>query len=127
MFDVLSFVCVWGIYFLLFTAVDGVWTDWGHWNQCDVSCGSGTSTRTRSCTNPPPAHGGDDCQGPSQETSTCTLTNCPGNGRLNWEHVYLKNIYDQYQTSDITVLHSGGRKLVGGWISYSTNYYTHND
>ena len=100
MFYVLSFVCVWGIYFLLFTAVDGVWTDWGHWNQCDVSCGSGTSTRTRSCTNPPPAHGGDDCHGPSQETSKCMLAHCPGNRLLNLE---------QYQTSGITVQYSGGR------------------
>jgi len=62
---------------LFFPAVDGVWADWSHWS-CDVSCGTGTRTRTRSCTNPPPTHGGDDCQGPSQETSECTLIHCPG-------------------------------------------------
>ena len=62
----------------LFTAVDGVWMDWSHWGHCDVSCGTGSSTRTRSCTNPPPAHGGNNCQGTSQETSVCLMTQCPG-------------------------------------------------
>jgi len=66
----------------VFTAVDGVWTDWNHWSQCDVTCGTGTSTRIRSCTNPPPAHGGNGCQGPSVETSACMLSQCPGKIRV---------------------------------------------
>ena len=107
--------------------MDGVWTEWDHWSHCDINCGTGTRTRTRSCTNPPPSHGGDDCQGPSQETSTCMLAHCPGNGLFNLELVQLKNIYDQYQTSGITVQYSGGRTWKLGSTSYSTNYNTHND
>ena len=59
-------------------AVDGVWAEWSQWSKCDVSCGHGTSTRTRSCTNPPPAQGGDDCQGPSHGASACVMSDCPG-------------------------------------------------
>jgi len=93
------FVCLfgglvdWFIFFVIITIVDGVWTDWGYWSQCDVSCGTGTRTRTRSCTNPPPSHGGDDCQGTSQETSTCTMTHCPGKGLLN-SSVELLHFFD---------------------------------
>jgi len=69
---------------LLYIAVDGVWTEWSQWNKCDVSCGNGTSARTRSCTNPPPAQGGNDCQGPSQEASECVLADCPGIAELEF-------------------------------------------
>ena len=43
---------------LLF-AVDGAWSGWANWSDCDVTCGSGTQSRVRSCDNPVPAHGGD--------------------------------------------------------------------
>ncbi|KAI8494649.1 hypothetical protein Bbelb_278750, partial [Branchiostoma belcheri] len=51
--------------------VDGGWADWGPWSACSVTCGVGTETRDRTCTNPAPANGGADCDGLDQETQDC--------------------------------------------------------
>ena len=59
-------------------AVDGGWTDWGHWSTCSTTCESGTKTRLRSCTNPAPANGGLQCVGNTTEYMTCNLGTCPG-------------------------------------------------
>ncbi|XP_035666410.1 collectin-11-like [Branchiostoma floridae] len=43
-----------------------------------MTCGVGEQTRDRTCTNPAPAHGGADCDGPDQETQACdTGVSCP--------------------------------------------------
>ncbi|XP_052790090.1 coadhesin-like [Mya arenaria] len=61
-------------------AVDGHWSDWGQWSGCDVSCGKGTRSRVRSCDNPVPTHGGDDCAGSKDEHDVCVLESCPVHG-----------------------------------------------
>jgi len=58
--------------------VNGDWSAWAGWSGCDVTCGSGTKTRTRTCDNPKPEHGGDDCVGADHETGVCILNTCPG-------------------------------------------------
>ncbi|KAI8502229.1 hypothetical protein Bbelb_198170 [Branchiostoma belcheri] len=40
--------------------VDGGWSDWVD-GTCSVSCGHGLMTQTRTCNNPEPAHGGEEC------------------------------------------------------------------
>ncbi|XP_078667263.1 uncharacterized protein LOC144909086 [Branchiostoma floridae x Branchiostoma belcheri] len=61
--------------------VDGGWSDWSPWSNCSVTCGNGTETRNRTCTNPAPANGGADCDGPAQETQACdTGVSCPVDG-----------------------------------------------
>ncbi|XP_052278847.1 thrombospondin-2-like isoform X1 [Dreissena polymorpha] len=57
--------------------VDGVWSSWSLWAQCDVTCEDGHIYRTRMCSNPPPAFGGLNCSGASQEANTCRLARCP--------------------------------------------------
>ncbi|KAI8516524.1 hypothetical protein Bbelb_051050 [Branchiostoma belcheri] len=58
--------------------VDGGWSDWTPWSACSVTCGVGTQTRDRTCTNPPPANGGAGCDGLDQETQDCdTGVLCP--------------------------------------------------
>ena len=57
--------------------VDGRWSDWSNWNQCDVTCGNGSIFRTRSCTTP--QHGGHDCIGNDTDIMACTTEPCPGN------------------------------------------------
>uniref|UniRef100_A0A7N5ZW23 Complement factor properdin n=1 Tax=Anabas testudineus TaxID=64144 RepID=A0A7N5ZW23_ANATE len=60
--------------------VDGGLTPWGPWSPCSLSCGGlGLKTRTRSCTQPAPAHGGRDCQdGPEKDVQNCYTLPCLG-------------------------------------------------
>ncbi|XP_058945108.1 coadhesin isoform X2 [Pocillopora verrucosa] len=61
--------------------VNGGWTPWGDWDQCSATCGNGTQKRSRSCTNPPTAHGGKRCAGPKEMTQNCNDdVLCPVNG-----------------------------------------------
>ena len=32
------------------------WSEWSPWSACNVKCGSGAKTRTRTCSDPPPAN-----------------------------------------------------------------------
>ncbi|XP_058945107.2 coadhesin isoform X1 [Pocillopora verrucosa] len=65
----------------VFCPVDGGWTTWGDWNTCSVTCGSGTQKRSRSCTNPPAAHGGKTCVGPREMIQKCNnYVLCPVDG-----------------------------------------------
>ncbi|KAL9959836.1 hypothetical protein ACROYT_G033194 [Oculina patagonica] len=57
--------------------VDGNWSMWSAWSACSVTCGSGTQTRDRTCTEPAPAHGGLDCVGQPSERQNCMEPACP--------------------------------------------------
>ena len=77
--------------------VHGGWTPWTEWSDCSVSCSNGTQSRTRSCTNPAPAHGGRDCEGEDRQVKDCFLRHCPGElNRLyarSWPYaIYLKRL-----------------------------------
>ncbi|CAH1231524.1 CILP2 [Branchiostoma lanceolatum] len=62
-------------------AVDGGWSNWSPWPDCSVTCGAGTQTRYRTCTNPEPAYGGAECDGQAQESQDCdTGVSCPVDG-----------------------------------------------
>ena len=64
------------------SAVNGMWSLWTEWQQCPVSCGDGFQTRSRTCTNPEPQHGGLSCAGDDQEPQGCsTGVTCEGIGR----------------------------------------------
>ncbi len=55
--------------------LDGGWSNWSNFSTCAGSCPStnGTSTRTRTCTNPVPFNGGQSCLGPAIETIVCNI------------------------------------------------------
>jgi len=57
--------------------LDGGWTDWTAWTTCTKTCGNGTQTHTRNCTNPRPSGGGLTCVGFSRETQICNTDPCP--------------------------------------------------
>lgn len=58
--------------------VDGGWSCWSSWSKCSATCGGGHYMRTRSCTNPAPAYGGDICLGLHTEEALCNTQPCPG-------------------------------------------------
>src|SRR6218665_3623616 len=72
-------------YHLPVLSVDGVWSDWSDWSQCNVSCGGGSSSRTRTCS--PPQYGGAACNGSSTEAQICNTKSCAGN---NLTHLILR-------------------------------------
>ena len=49
------------------------WSSWGEWGSCNVDCGEGKKTRSRTCEN------GEKCKGDSIERKNCKGENCPGN------------------------------------------------
>ncbi|KAF7240465.1 Semaphorin-5A [Varanus komodoensis] len=57
--------------------VDGGWSCWSSWSKCSTTCGSGHYMRTRSCTSPAPAYGGDICLGLHTEEAVCNTQPCP--------------------------------------------------
>jgi hypothetical protein len=63
-------------YFLLL--VNGNWSTWSIWENCDVTCGFGMQKRTRACDNPYPVFNGIICTGNDLQTQNCSTTPCPG-------------------------------------------------
>ncbi|XP_032134999.1 semaphorin-5A isoform X1 [Sapajus apella] len=57
--------------------VDGMWSCWSPWTKCSATCGGGHYMRTRSCSNPAPAYGGDICLGLHTEEALCNTQPCP--------------------------------------------------
>lgn len=58
-------------------AVNGNWGSWSSYGSCSVTCGSGTQSKTRSCSNPAPAYNGAACSGSSTHSQACTKSACP--------------------------------------------------
>ena len=61
-----------------YVTVDGGWTQWSSWSSCSATCGVGSRTRTRNCTDPAPQGDGADCVGASSGTESCNIVACPG-------------------------------------------------
>uniref|UniRef100_A0A7N6BCX3 Spondin-like TSP1 domain-containing protein n=1 Tax=Anabas testudineus TaxID=64144 RepID=A0A7N6BCX3_ANATE len=51
--------------------VDGHWSGWTEWSECDAQCGGGVKQRNRTCTAPPPKNGGRECEGMTLQSQTC--------------------------------------------------------
>ena len=65
------------IHVLLFP-VDGNWTPWSAWTECDKKCGGGMMSRSRECAAPYPTPGGRGCEGVLKERQECNVHKCPG-------------------------------------------------
>lgn len=58
--------------------VSGAWSCWSAWSQCSTTCGGGHYQRTRTCSSPAPANGGDICIGLHTEEALCNIHPCEG-------------------------------------------------
>ena len=61
--------------------VNGNYSEWSQWSQCTVTCGGGSTSRSRKCDNPEPGNGGATCVqqdlGASAEAKACNTKGCP--------------------------------------------------
>ncbi|XP_060558848.1 A disintegrin and metalloproteinase with thrombospondin motifs adt-1-like [Ruditapes philippinarum] len=57
-------------------AVDGGWSEWSNFSRCGSVCGDGYTTRKRTCSNPAPQNGGNNCVGNHEERSKCNSGPC---------------------------------------------------
>ena len=64
-------------YSIKFT-VDCMWSQWGGWATCSVTCGGGTQDRSRTI-DVLAQNGGTPCGGSDKETQTCNTHCCPQN------------------------------------------------
>ena len=67
---------------LFLIIVNGGFTDFNKWSTCSKTCGGGTQTRSRTCTDLKPAYGGKGCSGLSQQIQPCNVHDCPGSNCL---------------------------------------------
>ncbi|WAR26193.1 HMCN1-like protein, partial [Mya arenaria] len=108
--------------------VDGGWMPWTRFGHCSHTCGRGEMLRTRTCTNPAPRGGGQQCVGRSIDARRCEDRKCPVHG--GWSD------WDPWSSCDSTCgtgkrVRSracnrprpdfGGKHCEGGWSQWS--YY----
>lgn len=61
--------------------VDGDFTPWTSWSSCPDACGrTALRSRERYCTNPAPANGGRNCEGPRFQLKLCKIKQCAVDG-----------------------------------------------
>ena len=61
-------------------ACEASWTAWSEWSPCSKSCSTGMKRKTRSCRHSRKGLIRNTCNGPSQETRSCTRGPCRGKG-----------------------------------------------
>ena len=62
-------------------SVDCVWSEWGDWEVCSATCGTGQQSRGREEVGP--FHDGAPCVGDVTDTQDCNTHNCPGKEYLS--------------------------------------------
>ena len=75
-------------FLLLCVTVNGGWTEWTLWTTCTKTCGSGSTMRNRTCTNPSTTYGGMDCKGTGDELILCNTNRCLGEFRVETKTLF---------------------------------------
>lgn len=79
--------------------VDGGWTRWGEWENCQGQCGQvGHQIRKRLCTNPTPHNDGYDCRGKHEEMRSCQIL-----GTSRMEHGTIVELDDVFGFAQLAV------------------------
>ncbi|VDI00055.1 Hypothetical predicted protein, partial [Mytilus galloprovincialis] len=100
--------------------IDGNWTNWSEWNICSKSCGGGFMLRNRTCSNPEPLFGGEDCIGNNTDDNFCNTNECPVDG--NWtdwsvwstcSHSCGRGFQSRNRTCSNPVPQFGGKECLG--------------
>ena len=58
--------------------IDGQWSDWGDYTECDKLCDGGEQSRERKCDQPKPSGSGKQCYGNDTQIRQCNTRKCEG-------------------------------------------------
>ena len=102
-------------------AIHGQWAAWTAWTGCSESCDYGTQNRTRTCDNPFPSNGGQNCSGGDSQERQCWLDFCKVDGGWSewseWSHCsvycYGDDFQRRYRTCSDPRPDSGGKYCQG--------------
>ena len=97
-----------------FFSVDGKWSGWKAWGTCTKSCGGGLQTSSRTCTNPPPTNGGEECGGENERSRDCNPQPCPSklNDRFILRHKKMLGYwYTDMQLILLELIHSSRHSI----------------
>lgn len=86
-------------------SVNGGYSEWSGFSVCTRQCNGGVKVRSRTCSNPFPQHGGQDCQGlgPSSESRHCNTHPCPGNSKKKRRMKRVTHLIGQYANRTINI------------------------
>lgn len=56
--------------------VDGGWSNYSEWSDCNKECGGGYRLRDRTCSKPSPSKNGKPCAGPNHDFQNCNEQSC---------------------------------------------------
>ncbi|XP_028391429.1 uncharacterized protein LOC114516215 [Dendronephthya gigantea] len=56
--------------------INGGWSSWSNWSECDQPCDGGMRQRNRSCTEPKPQYNGQSCVGDTTNIEICNKHRC---------------------------------------------------
>lgn len=86
-------------------SVNGDFTLWTPWSPCPDACGrTALRSRERYCTNPAPANGGKNCEGPRFQLKLCKIKQCAG--LHSFSFVVVKVMCTSHQTKDGVIAYS---------------------
>ena len=91
-----------------FFSVDGNWSGWKPWGPCTKSCSGGSQTSSRTCTNPPPTNGGEECRGENERSRDCNTQPCPGKSSVRFglcRQKILGHCYTDMQLIPLELIH----------------------
>ena len=90
------------VYFDNWFIVNGEWSQWFPWQPCSVTCGTGNRSRVRTCTEPAPKWGGQNCIGINMSINACSERKCAGN-EMPWS-VSIQRVYRAFSHNVVTAV-----------------------
>ena len=77
LYEIFLFILLFIFFIIIAGPINCLWSGYGEWSRCSVSCGTGTQQRKRMILQKA-KNGGSECNGDPIETRSCSQPRCPG-------------------------------------------------